>query len=132
MATLPAVIGYATDIQIAAQPTKTWIIDKSVNQVSYVDDGIEAVRQAVEIALSVQRFRWQIYDSNFGSELESLIGEDMALISAEFPRFVEDALSVDDRVISVDGYAYEQNGKNLTARCTVHSVYGEFIEEVTI
>ena len=75
MATLPESAGFGTELVLASQPSLTWLIDKEQNQVSRMDEGLEAVRQAVEIALSVERFRWQIYSTNFGAELDDLIGK---------------------------------------------------------
>lgn len=132
MATLPEVIGFDTDITIASQPSKTWIIDKTQNQVSGMDNGLESVRQAVEIALNVERFRWQIYNTDFGSELEGLIGEDEAYITSEFPRIVTDALSVDSRVISIDNWNFTRNGTTMTVSFSVHTVFGDIPQEVYI
>ena len=133
MATLPQVVGFDTDIVIASQPSKTWIIDRSTMQVAYMDDGLEAVRQAVEIALDVERFRWTIYSANFGSELDELIGQDEALITAEIPRLVEGALSQDDRIVQVDGYTFTRTGPDsMHVSFTVHTVYGDLIEEMQI
>ena len=133
MATLPEVIGFDTDIVIASQPSKTWIIDRSTMQVACMDDGLEAVRQAVEIALDVERFRWTIYSANFGSELDELIGQDEALITAEIPRLVEGALSQDDRIVQVDGYTFTRTGPaSMHVSFTVHTVYGDLIEEMQI
>ena len=133
MATLPEVIGFDTDIVIASQPSKTWIIDRSTMQVACMDDGLEAVRQAVEIALDVERFRWTIYSANFGSELDELVGQDEALITAEIPRLVEGALSQDDRIVQVDGYTFTRTGPaSMHVTFTVHTVYGDLIEEMQI
>ena len=129
MATLPEVVGFDTDIVVASQPSKTWIIDRNTMQVSCMDKGLEAVRQAVEIALNVQRYRWTIYSANYGSELDGLVGEDEAYIIAEIPRLVEGALSPDSRVVSVDDYTYTRTDANsLTVSFTVHTVYGDFVE----
>lgn len=133
MATLPEVIGFDTDIVIASQPSKTWIIDRNTMQVAYMDDGLEAVRQAVEIALDVERFRWTIYSANFGSELDELIGQDEALITAEIPRLVEGALSQDDRIIQVEDYVFTRTGPDsMHVSFTVRTVYGDLIEEMQI
>ena len=133
MATLPEVIGFDTDIVIASQPSKTWIIDRSTMQVACMDEGLEAVRQAVEIALDVERFRWTIYSANFGSELDELIGQDEALITAEIPRLVEGALSQDDRVIQVEDYVFTRTGPDsMHVSFTVRTVYGNLIEEMQI
>jgi hypothetical protein len=133
MATLPEVIGFDTDIVIASQPSKTWIIDHSTMQVACMDEGLEAVRQAVEIALDVERFRWTIYSANFGSELDELVGQDEALITAEIPRLVEGALSQDDRIVQVDGYTFTRTGPDaMHVSFTVRTVYGDLIEEMQI
>lgn len=132
MATLPEVAGFDTDIVIAAQPSKTWIIDRNTLQVAYMDEGLEAVRQAVEIALNVERFRWQIYNTNFGAELNDLVGDDEAYIEAELPRMVEDALSPDNRVVSVDNYTFSRSGDALSVSFSVHTVFGDLEEEVEL
>lgn len=122
-------MGFDTDIVVASQPSKTWIIDRNTMQVSCMDKGLEAVRQAVEIALNVERYRWTIYSANYGSELDGLVGEDEAYIIAEIPRLVEGALSPDSRVVSVDDYTYTRTDTNsLTVSFTVHTVYGDFVE----
>ena len=133
MATLPEVIGFDTDIVVASQPSKTWIIDRNTMQVACMDDGLEAVRQAVEIALDVERFRWTIYSANFGSELDELVGQDEALITAEIPRLVEGALSQDDRVVQVEDYIFTRTGPDsMHVSFTVRTVYGDLIEEMQI
>ena len=133
MATLPEVIGFDTDIVIASQPSKTWIIDRNTMQVACMDEGLKAVRQAVEIALNVERYRWTIYSANFGAELGDLVGQDAALITAEIPRLVEGALSVDDRVIQVEGYVFTRTGPaSMHVSFTVRTVYGDLIEEMQI
>lgn len=131
MATLPEVIGFDTDIVVASQPSKTWIIDRNTMQVSCMDKGLEAVRQAVEIALNVERYKWTIYSTNFGSELNDLVGEDDAYIIAEIPRLVEGALSPDNRVVSVDDYVYKKTDTNsMTVSFTVHTVFGDLVEVI--
>ena len=131
MATLPEVVGFDTDIVVASQPSKTWIIDRNTMQVSRMDKGLEAVRQAVEIALNVERYKWTIYSANYGSELNDLVGEDEAYIIAEIPRLVEGALSTDSRVVSVDDYMYKKTDTNsMTVSFTVHTVYGDLVEVI--
>ena len=133
MATLPNVAGFSTDIVVASQPSKTWIIDRNTMQVACMNEGLEAVRQAVEIALNVERFRWTIYSANFGAELDDLVGQDEALITAEIPRLVDGALSMDDRVVQVDGYVFTRTGpSSMHVSFTVHTVYGDLTEEMQI
>lgn len=98
-----------------------------------MDEGLESVRQAVEIALNVERYKWTIYDANFGSELDGLAGEDEAYIIAELPRMVEDALSPDSRVIAVDNYVFTRlDSTSMRVTFTVHTVYGDIQEGVEV
>ena len=101
-------------------------------QVGYMDEGLEAVRQSVEIALNVERFQWQIYNTNFGNEHEELGGDDADYIQSELPRMVNDALSVDDRVIDTADYVFSVNGDSMTVSFTVNTVYGQLTEELLI
>ena len=130
--TLPDIIGFDTSIQLTSRPSRTWIIDRDTMQVGYMDEGLESVRQAVEIALNVQRFRWQIYNTNFGNELNELIGDDADYIQSEFPRMVDDALSVDDRVIDTADYVFSVNGDSMTVSFTVNTVFGALAEEMVL
>ena len=130
--TLPDIIGFDTDIQLTSRPSRTWIIDRNTMQVGYMDEGLEAVRQSVEIALNVERFQWQIYNTNFGNELEELVGDDADYIQSELPRMVDDALSVDDRVIDTADYVFSVDGDSMTVSFTVNTVYGQLTEELLI
>ena len=130
--TLPDIIGFDTDIQLTSRPSRTWIIDRNTMQVGFMDEGLEAVRQSVEIALNVERFQWQIYNTNFGNELEELVGDDADYIQSELPRMVNDALSVDDRVIDTADYIFSVNGDSMTVSFTVNTVYGQLTEELLI
>lgn len=130
--TLPDIIGFDTDIQLTSRPSKTWIIDRQTMQVGYMDEGLESVRQAVEIALNVERFRWQIYNTNFGNELNDLIGDDADYIKSEFQRMVDDALSVDDRVIDTSDYTFSVDGDSITITFTVNTVFGQLAEGMAL
>lgn len=133
MATLPESAGFGTELVLASQPSLTWLIDKEQNQVSRMDEGLEAVRQAVEIALSVERYRWQIYSTNFGAELDDLVGEDEAYIVSELPRLIEEALSTDDRIRAVDDFSFSRtDGNSMTVTFAVHTVFGDISEVMQI
>lgn len=132
MATLPAGVGISTDLEYVSLPTNTWIIDWTSRQVLSMDAGLDAMRQAVEITLANERFRWQIYNSNFGTELNDLPGQEEAYIESELPRRIQDAFSVDDRILSVEDFQFVRDGDTLTVSFIVQTVYGAIQEAVTI
>lgn len=133
MATLPEGAGLQTALEFVDLPTNTFIIDWSCNQIRGMDAGLAAMRQAVEIILQNERFAWQIYSKNFGSELEGLPGNPFDFIQSELPRRVEDAFSVDSRITGVENYEFaDLGGGRMLVSFDVMTVYGPISEEVTI
>ena len=126
-------MGINASLEYTELPTTTFIIDWSSRQIAGIGTGLDAMRQAVEIILANERFRWQIYDSNFGVELEGLIGDDLDYIKAEIPRRIEEAFSVDSRILSVDNYVFTETSPGvLSVFFDVQTVYGAIQEEVSI
>ena len=133
MATLPEGVGLDVSLDYVGQPTNTFLIDWTSKQIAGMDAGLPAMRQAVEIILQNERFRWQIYDSNFGSELENFPGEEYAYIVSELPRRIEEAFSVDNRILRVENYNFTDRGGGVMAvSFDVVTVYGTISEEVTV
>ena len=130
MATLPDGVGLDVSLKHTEQPTNTFLIDWSSGQISGMDEGLKAMRQAVEIVLQNERFRWQIYDSNFGTELEDLIGEEYDYIVSELPRRIEEAFSMDSRILSIENFQFAEQGSGKVTVFDVVTVYGTLSEEV--
>ena len=71
------------------QPSLTWIADPVTNRLRGRGDNYEAIRQAVEIIVSVERFRWQIYTPNFGTDYDGLLGTEPGYAASELRRRLE-------------------------------------------
>lgn len=107
------------------EPSLTWRIDQAAGRIKGTADGLEAVRQAAEIILNTERFRWQIYQPYSGVELTALIGQDPGYAAAELQRRVREALMMDDRITGVSNFTYAIDGDALSAAMMVNSVYGD-------
>lgn len=126
MATLPtSKRDLSAGVRFEEQPSRTWYLNKETNRLQGECDGLEAVRQAVEIILNVERFRWQIYSPYSGMQWEGLIGQDPGYVASELQRRIRDALSVDSRVTGLSDFSYSVSGNALTASLTVNTVYGD-------
>ncbi len=133
MATLPEGVGLTVSVGSVDMPTDTFIIDWPSGQVSGMDSGLAAMRQAVEIILHNERFRWQIYSSDFGSELEDLAGEEYDYITSEIPRRIGEAFSADSRILSAENFVFSEEGNGvLFCSFDVVTVFGTFREEVIL
>mgnify|MGYP002791761266 FL=1 len=109
------------------------MIDWSSRQINGMGSGLAAMRQAVDIILNTERFRWQIYSPNFGVELEELIGEEYDYVTSEIARRVEDAFSTDSRVLSVGNFVFTDQGQGVL-KCVfdVNTIFGPVQAEVTV
>ena len=126
MPTLPtASIDLSAGVSFVSQPSRTWYINKETNRIQGECDGWQSIRQAVEIILNVERFRWQIYSPYSGMQWDGLIGQDPGYVASELQRRITDALLMDDRVRGISDFAYTVEGNTLRASLTVNTVYGD-------
>lgn len=97
-------------------------------------DGQQAMRQAVEIILNIERFYWQIYSPYFGMQWDGLIGQSPGYVASEIQRRLKDAFSTDDRILGISDFTYTSDDESLSASFTVNTVYGSVDQtlEITI
>ena len=116
MPTLPtSSIDISAGVTFQQQPSRTWYINRETRRIQGEVDGLAAVRQAVEIILNVERFRWQIYRPYSGMQWEGLIGQDPGYVASELQRRITAALTMDDRVRGISGFTYTAAGNTLSA-----------------
>ena len=125
MAILPTGGTIQSGVQFQQQPDLTWNINKGTQRIEGNITGWAAVRQAVEIILNVEQFRWQIYRPYSGMQWDGLIGQDPGYVAAELQRRIREALMMDDRVTGISNFNYTIEGDKLTASLTVNTVYGD-------
>lgn len=122
------------DFEIVEQPTKTYKINKNKDEQRIYGkiDGLEALKQAVYLMLSVERYENIIYSWNYGIELKELFGKDKYYVMAELERVIIEALSIDDRIKEVTDFEFDTNKNTVHCTFTVKSIYGDFTEEKAI
>ena len=120
------------------QPSKTYAFDFDRGEFTgaFIDE-TEAIRQFIRKTLVTSRYRFLIYDREYGNELESLIGEDVTqeLLESEIPRIVQDALLYDERIDDVYDFEITKEPGNdaVVVAFSVTTADGqELQEEVTL
>jgi hypothetical protein len=116
----------------AAPPSKTYGVDFSAGKISGIIDDLAAMKQAISLAVLCPRFRHEIFSFNYGGSLGNLIGKPRDFVEAELPRLVTDALSADDRVISVGEFSFSWDKEVCAAEFVVATIFGEIKSEVKI
>ena len=133
MAILPtSSIDLTGGVEFQSQPSLSWYINKKTNRIEGTVDGQAAVRQAVEIILNVERFRWQIYRPYSGMQWDGLIGQDPGYVASELQRRITEALTMDDRVRGISDFSYSVEGDSLRASLTVNTVFGDYETSVEV
>lgn len=118
----------AVTINTEVLPSKTFSIDENSGMI----DNLEAVKQAVEIILDVNRFESPILPWSFGNEMRNLIGEPMDFAAIESERYIKEALKQDDRITDVIDFEFIEDGNKLLASYRVVTIYGDFTRETEV
>ena len=115
-------------------PTRTFRLDLKEGRVTGMIDGLEAVKQAAAMALLSVRFKSIIFDPQYGSEIESIIGwgseSSQDLTKSEIERAVRDALSTDSRITFVGSITIELEDDSAYITVEISTIYGDTTVEV--
>lgn len=109
--------------------SQTWRIDEERAEAKGTVDELEAMKQAVHKILRTERYRYDIYDWNYGVELEDLYGKNISYVIPELKKRIEDALLADDRITAVTGFSFQQGKENVTVSFMVHTIFGDMTAE---
>lgn len=116
-----------TELELETRPSKNYKMDVDHNIINGNVVELDAVKQAVFKILNTQRYQYPVYSWDYGIETEDLFGEPADYVCAELERRVRDALTADDRIVSVDGFKFDISEKRVVkASFSVHSIYGSF------
>lgn len=120
-----------TRVSVGAYPTRTWRADRGTGRLSGFTDGLDAMRQAVDIALNVRRFRWQIYTPNVGHEFEA-VGFDFETARIGLQAQIQEALAADERITGLEDFHCQRSGDGMYASFTVKTIFGDLAAEVRL
>lgn len=98
-----------------------------VNNEPMIVEGNEAIKVWIHKALLTERFKYEIYSWDYGSEIETLInkGFTKSLIVSEVERYISEALLINEYILSVDSIEVNFNDDTLKVDISVSTIYGE-------
>lgn len=112
-------------VEFASYSSKEWIVDFETGDNGQPKSNLDAVAQDIRFALETDRYKWPIMGSNFGASFDDLIGTDYNYIRSEVVRRIRDALSIDDRILQVDGFQFTPlDDSGILISCTVNTTFG--------
>ena len=124
-----------TILEEQIQPSRTYHLDLDRKRVTSMIDGRDAIIQAVKKILYTERYAYVIYSSQYGVELDRLIGQEYDFIISDIKRTLTEALLMDNRIISLENFEMEKTGLDtMEVNFLVNSIEGEinFSTEVKI
>lgn len=117
--------GLTLDFEETTGPSKNYKLIMDKNRCVGFTDEIEAMKQAIFLMLSIERYQHIIYSWNYGVELRDLFGMPTSYVASEAPRRIRDCLLQDDRINEVDSFEVTTNKHKVHVKYTAHTIYGD-------
>lgn len=117
------------NINIITMASKTYKVDFDKNRAKGIFDDIKSLTQAIYKILITKRYKYEIYDWNYGIEIDDLIGMPKEYVKIEIEKRIIDALSIDDRIEKVYNFEFFDlfNDRcSLLVNFVVKSIFGDF------
>ncbi len=115
-----------TNLEVENQPSRTYKLDFERKRIGGMIDNEQAIMQMVMKILYTERYAYVIYSSNYGVELERMVGKDYDFIVSDLDRTIREALLVDDRILDVVDFEMVKTGLDtMSAKFKVISILGD-------
>lgn len=115
------------------RPSLTFKMDFDKGTVSGTVDEVEALKQAVICRLLTQSEKYDIYSDMYGIPLNEMLGQSAPLVYVSVANSIESTLLDDDRILSVSGFVFNADSKNVNVSFNIESVFGTVnFEEVSL
>ena len=119
--------------EFESPPSLTYRLDFTNRRIIGKVDDKEAVMQFIKKVLDTSKYAYSSYDWYYGNEILSLIGQSYDYIITELPRIVEEALLVDDRIISIQNWNFSKiNVDSMSASFLVRTIFGTINYEMEV
>lgn len=131
---IPGINGFLTeDFEIEVQPSKAHKMHMDKQFINGMTDGLDAMKQTIYMILNTERYQYIIYSWNYGIELIDLFGEPITYVCPELERRITEALTQDERILSVDAFSFDVSVKGkVHVTFTAHTVFGEVDSEKVV
>lgn len=94
-------------------PSYDFKLNMETNRLSGNVEDLEAVKQAIYIMLSTERYEHSIYSEDYGMEFNDLIGQDVEWVIPELEMRIKEALLMDERITEVTDFAFDTSKKGI-------------------
>lgn len=119
--------------EFSSYSSNEWRVDFETGEIYEPETSLEVMAQDIRFALETDRYKYPIMGANFGATFDDLIGTDYNYIQSEIVRRIRDALSIDDRIVSVGDFEFKQGAESdIIVSCVVSTAIGDVAIQTTI
>jgi hypothetical protein len=131
---IPGMNGFLNeDFEIELQPSKIYKMQIEKQFINGYADELEAMKQEIYKILNTERYQYIIYSWNYGIELIDLFGEPVTYVCPELERRITEALTQDERILSVDAFSFDTSVKRkVQVTFTAHTIFGDVDAEKVV
>ncbi len=130
---IPSTTGFLEqDFVIEEQPSRTYKMHLNETIIIGHTDQQDAMVQVIFNILNTERYQYIIYSWNYGIELIDLYGQPVSYVIPELKRRITEALTWDERIISVDNFSFDTSKGKITCNFTVHTIFGDIETEKVV
>lgn len=131
---IPGLNGFLTeDFEIEVQPSKAHKMHLDKQFINGFVDELEEMKQTIYMILNTERYQYIIYSWNYGIELMDLFGEPVTFVCPELERRITEALTQDERILSVDAFSFDTSIKRkVQVTFTAHTIFGDVDAEKVV
>lgn len=115
-------------LEFITENSKTYLINQVKDnkvRIKNKTDGIDAVKQAIYLILSIERYNYIMFSWNYGVELTDLFGREKQYVIPELERRIREALIQDDRISDVNDFRFSINRNEYTVTFNAKTIFGE-------
>lgn len=119
----------AGSLTLEEQTSRTYYLNRERERIVGMTDELEAMRQAIYLILSTERYRYIIYGWDYGIELLDLIGQPTDYVQSELKRRIREALLWDSRITAVEDFVFAVSGKRVACTFLARTIFGDLTAE---
>lgn len=117
--------GLELDFEEVAEPSRTFRMQYDKGRCFGFTDELEAMKQAIFLMLSIERYDYPILSWNVGFEIKDLFGKPTSYVVSEVKRRIEECLLQDERITAVDGFETSTIKNKVHVKFVAHTIYGD-------
>lgn len=122
-----------SNAEFISYPSNEWIVEFDSGYNKDPESNLQSIAQDIRFALETERYKWPIMGANFGTSFQDLIGTDYNYIRSEIVRRINDALSIDDRILTIGEFEFQKlQDSGMLVKCTITTIMGDVTISTTI